>query len=90
MIQIKDLTITYPDGKIAVSGLNLTINDGETVAIVGANGAGKSSLLLSMVGVITPSSGTISLDDVEVNKKNISEIRAQIGIVFQNPMIFYL
>ena len=85
MIQIKDLTITYPDGKVAVSELNLTINDGETVAIVGANGAGKSSLLLSMVGVITPSSGTISLDGIEVNKKNISEIRAKIGIVFQNP-----
>lgn len=85
MIDINHVGIIYPDGKKALADINLTISDGETVALVGANGAGKSSLLLSMVGVIALSEGSITLDGMQINKKNISDIRAKIGIVFQNP-----
>lgn len=85
MIEIKKLGVTYPDGKKALDEISITLQDGESVALVGANGAGKSSLLLSMVGVIHPSSGEIIADGYEVNKKNINQIREKIGIVFQNP-----
>ena len=78
MIAMQDWTVTYPDGTIAVDHLNLKIQPGEHLAIIGANGAGKSSLILSMVGVI-------HVDGVELNKKNLIEIRKKVGVVFQNP-----
>lgn len=84
MIAMQDWTVTYPDGTIAVDHLNLKIQQGEHLAIIGANGAGKSSLILSMVGVI-PGSGQIHVDGVELNKKNLTEIRKKVGVVFQNP-----
>ena len=84
MIAMQDWTVTYPDGTIAVDHLNLKIQPGEHLAIIGANGAGKSSLILSMVGVIT-GSGQIHVDGVELNKKNLTEIRKKVGVVFQNP-----
>lgn len=84
MIAMQDWTVTYPDGTIAVDHLNLKIQPGEHLAIIGANGAGKSSLILSMVGVI-PGSGQIHVDRVELNKKNLTEIRKKVGVVFQNP-----
>ena len=84
MIAMQDWTVKYPDGTIAVDHLNLKIQPGEHLAIIGANGAGKSSLILSMVGVI-PGSGQIHVDGVELNKKNLIEIRKKVGVVFQNP-----
>ena len=84
MIAMQDWTVTYPDGTIAVDHLNLKIQPGEHLAIIGANGAGKSSLILSMVGVI-PGSGQIHVDGVELNKKSLTEIRKKVGVVFQNP-----
>ena len=84
MIAMQDWTVTYPDGTIAVDHLNLKIQPGEHLAIIGANGAGKSSLNLSMVGVI-PGSGQTHVDGVELNKKNLTEIRKKVGVVFQNP-----
>ncbi len=85
MIEINQLSIVYPDGKKALDDISLTIADGETVALVGANGAGKSSLLLSMVGVVSISAGRIAIDGLEINKKSVTDIRSKIGIVFQNP-----
>lgn len=85
MINIKDLNIRYSDGHDAVKNLSLQIDKGETVAIIGANGAGKSTLLLSMVGIIPISSGTISINEMDLNKKNVNEIRKTVGLVFQNP-----
>ena len=76
--------IAMQDWTIAVDHLNLKIQPGEHLAIIGANGAGKSSLILSMVGVI-PGSGRIHVDGVELNKKNLTEIRKKVGVVFQNP-----
>ncbi len=85
MININNLSIIYPNCGKALDDVNLIINDGESVAVVGANGAGKSSLLLSLIGVVPLSGGSIKIDELDVNKKNITEIRSKIGIVFQNP-----
>lgn len=85
MLHIDKLSVKYPDGNQVLNQLNFTIKDGETVGIIGANGAGKSTLLMSIVGVLLPSEGRIVIDELEVNKKNIKEVREKVGMVFQNP-----
>jgi cobalt/nickel transport system ATP-binding protein len=85
MIQIDNLSLTYPDRTAAVSGVALHIREGEHVALAGANGAGKTSLLLSLVGVLLPSDGSIIIDDIAVTKKSLPDIRRRAGMVFQNP-----
>ena len=85
MIEVEELGITYPDGTRAIYDLSFRIDDGQSVAIVGANGAGKSTLLLAFLGIIAPASGKLQVNGLEVKKDNLPEIRAQMGMVFQNP-----
>lgn len=85
MIKIDGLKIKYPDGNVAINGVNIHINEGDTVAILGANGAGKSTLLMSLVGIIPITEGTITVDDLKLEKKTLPQIRQKIGLVFQNP-----
>ena len=85
MIEIKNLCVDYPDGTRAVDDLSLTLGDGETVALIGANGAGKTSFMLSLVGVLPIASGSVIVDGVELTKKTINDIRKRVGLVFQNP-----
>lgn len=84
MIEIQDWTVTYLDGTVAVNNLNLHIHPGEHLVLIGANGAGKSSLILSLVGVL-PGKGSVAVDGVQLGKDTLSEIRTKVGIVFQNP-----
>ena len=85
MIEIKNLTVVYPDGTKAVDDLSFTVADGESVALIGANGAGKTSLLLTLAGVMSPKSGEVCVDAVRISKENLCEIRRRVGMVFQNP-----
>ena len=90
MLKITNLQKTFNPGtvnaKTALRGLNLTINEGEFVTVIGGNGAGKSTLLNAISGVWKPDYGTIEIDGVDVT--NMSEYkRAQfLGRVFQDPM----
>lgn len=84
MVELQDWTVTYPDGTVAVDHLNLRIGQGEHLALIGANGAGKSSLILSMVGVL-PGKGRVTVDGVELGPKTLNAIRTKVGVVFQNP-----
>ena len=84
IIEINDLSFSYPDGKQALMGINLRVLPGEKIALVGANGAGKSTLLLHMNGILGER-GTIFIDGLEMKKKNLGLIRALVGVVFQNP-----
>ena len=84
-IEIKDLHYKYPDGYEALKGIDLTLHKGQSLGIVGSNGAGKSTLLLQLTGINRPSSGKIEINSLEVNKKNLAQIRKDIGFVFQNP-----
>lgn len=85
MMNVEHLKLVYPDGTCAVEDLSLTLADGESVALVGANGAGKTSLLLSLVGVLGLAGGSIRVDEVTLGKKTLDEIRRRVGLVFQNP-----
>lgn len=84
IVEVSDLSFWYPDGRQALSGVNLRVLPGERVSIVGANGAGKSTLLYHLNGILT-GSGQVQIAGMELNKKNLTQIRALIGVVFQNP-----
>ena len=85
MLKLQNVTVTYPDQTQAVENLSLSLNLGEHVALLGANGAGKTSLFLAMVGILEVETGTIEIENVQLSKKTIQEVRKQIGLVFQNP-----
>lgn len=84
MINIKNISYTYRDGRKALKNINLKINKNETIAIVGANGAGKSTLIKLLVGILKPEYGEIVIDDLKINKSNLKEIRKRVGVIFQN------
>lgn len=85
MLQIEDLRVTYPDGTCAVDGLSLCVQTQEAVALIGANGAGKTSLLLALVGVLPIAGGSVCVDGVTLSKKTVDAVREKVGMVFQNP-----
>jgi phospholipid/cholesterol/gamma-HCH transport system ATP-binding protein len=74
-----------------LSGVNLTVHDGETLAIVGPSGTGKSVLLKTTIGLIVPDRGDVVVDGRSVYSSGpdrLSEIRRQVGYVFQNAALF--
>ncbi len=84
-IQIDGLHYTYPDGHVALGGVDLNIAVGERVAILGPNGAGKTTLMLHLNGVLTATTGTVEIAGTPVSRKSLREIRRRVGLVFQDP-----
>ncbi len=84
IIRIDNLSFSYPDGQQALTGINLTIYQGETVALLGPNGAGKSTLLLHLNGILH-SDGVVKILGRPVDDKNLRWVRSKVGLVFQNP-----
>jgi simple sugar transport system ATP-binding protein len=88
VITIKDLTKRYPNGFEALKGVNLSVKKGEIHSIVGENGAGKTTLMNIIFGLIKPTTGSISMDDKEVNISSTGKaIEMGIGMVHQHFMI---
>lgn len=85
MLTITNLSYAYPDGTPALRGINLVVAAGEKVALLGVNGAGKSTLLLHLNGTLRPASGAIVVDGLPVTVQNLRQIRARVGLVFQDP-----
>ena len=84
-IEVENLSFRYPDGRLALNGINLQIAPSEKVALVGPNGAGKSTLMLHLNGVLRSKDGKISIGGLPLNDANLGQIRAAVGLVFQNP-----
>ncbi len=78
LLRIRDLTLHYGAAQ-ALFGIDLDVTEGETVAIVGANGAGKSSLLKAIAGIVPPSGGRVLLDEQDVTGKPASHM-ASLGV----------
>ncbi|MBE5958766.1 MAG: ABC transporter ATP-binding protein [Lachnospiraceae bacterium] len=84
MLNINNLSVSYPDGNKAVDDISLNLEEGKHLALVGANGAGKTSLLLSVMGILS-FEGEIIVDGIRLSKDNIAEVRKRTGFLFQNP-----
>lgn len=90
MLKITNLQKTFNPGtvnaKTALSGLNLTLEDGDFVTVIGGNGAGKSTMLNAIAGVWKPDFGTIEIDGVDVTTMPEHKRAKFLGRVFQDPM----
>jgi cobalt/nickel transport system ATP-binding protein len=83
-IEMKGVRFAYPDGTLALDGIDLVVEEGESVGVVGPNGAGKSTLLLHLNGILR-GGGEVSIFGLPVKKENLKEIRRRVGLVFQDP-----
>ncbi|BBX07133.1 energy-coupling factor ABC transporter ATP-binding protein [Mycolicibacterium aichiense] len=84
-IRVQGLHYRYPDGRVALDGVDLRIAPGERVAILGPNGAGKTTLMLHLNGVLTATSGTVEISGITLTRKSLRDIRRRVGLVFQDP-----
>ena len=90
MLEIQNVSKTFNAGtvnqKIALNGLNLKLNEGDFVTVIGGNGAGKSTMLNAVAGVWPVDEGKILIDGVDVTRLSEHQRAAYIGRVFQDPM----
>ena len=91
MLEISNLHVVFNKGTVnekhALKGINLTINEGDFVTVIGGNGAGKSTMLNSIAGAFAVESGSIKLDNHEITKLPDYKRAAFISRVFQDPLI---
>ena len=84
-VVINKLTYSYVNDQPVIKDLSLEIESGEYISLVGHNGCGKSTLARLLVGLLIPNQGEIEICGLELNSKNLTEIRSKVAIVFQNP-----
>lgn len=90
IIEIRNLTFKYANDEgnetVAIDGLDLNIEEGSFVAVLGHNGSGKSTLAKHLNGILQPTDGTVLVAGMDTRDENlITDIRRQVGMVFQNP-----
>jgi cobalt/nickel transport system ATP-binding protein len=83
-VEIRGLHYTYPDGTVALRGVNLEVEEGESVYLMGPNGSGKSTLLLHLNGLLLPQRGEVRVFGRDA-RDGVEEIRRRVGLVFQDP-----
>ena len=90
MIEIKNLHKTFSDNQV-LKGINLSIETGKTLAIIGPSGCGKSVLLKHIVGLLIPDSGSVVIDNQNLNnlsESELFEVRKKFGYLFQGAALF--
>ncbi|MGE5552564.1 MAG: ATP-binding cassette domain-containing protein [Betaproteobacteria bacterium] len=85
LIEVKELSYTYPDGTKALDRLTFTVRAGTRLAILGPNGAGKSTLLLHLNGIHLPQAGSVRVGGREITARNHRWVAGEVGLVFQDP-----
>ncbi len=83
LIEVRGLRFRYEDGTAALNGVDFRLNPGETVALLGPNGSGKTTFVLHLNGLLR-GEGTIDVCGLRLDKRTIPEIRRKVGIVFQD------
>lgn len=91
MIELKNVSMIFNQGTVnenqAISGINLKVSEGDFITVIGSNGAGKSTLFNLIAGSITPTSGSISLNDADITRHPEYKRAKYIGRIFQNPLL---
>ena len=90
MIRLEDITVAYDD-RIILNHVNLDIHDGETLAVIGASGSGKSTTLRLIMGLQKPTSGRVYIDGEDItdySEEKMDEVRRHMGMVFQYSALF--
>jgi len=85
VIEAVDVHFSYPNKVEALKGVSLTVKDGEFVAIMGQNGAGKSTFVKHFNGLLKPTTGIVRADGVQTTKTSVAALSRNVGFVFQNP-----
>lgn len=85
LIEYKNVSFTYPNGFTAVTGVDFTIEQGQNIAIIGQNGAGKTTMVKMMNGLLKPTSGTIYVAGLDTRECTAATLSRKAGYVFQNP-----
>jgi ATP-binding cassette subfamily B protein len=88
LVEFKDVSFSYDGKRAAVADLSFTVLPGETVALVGATGAGKSTALALLHRVFDPQSGAVRIDGMDIRGITLSGLRRNIGVVFQEALLF--
>lgn len=84
ILEVRDLHFTYNTEKHALNGVDLQIYEGEKIAVLGSNGAGKSTFFLNINGVLKSDRGEILYRGEKITKKRLNHLRKNVGIVFQD------
>ncbi len=86
LIELKDISFSYPNSGKVLSSLDLSLKKGERLAIIGGNGAGKTTLFHVILGLLRPQAGTIKIFGKECKREpDFFEPRLKIGLLFQDP-----
>ncbi len=87
VLAAEGVTFTYPDGTVALRDLSLALPKGRRIALLGANGCGKTTLFLHFNGILQPTAGTIALsgEPISYDRHALRELRRRVGLVFQDP-----
>jgi len=88
LVEFKDVSFSYDGKRMAAADLNFKAMPGQTVALVGATGAGKSTAIALLYRAFDPQSGVIEIDGVDIRKFKLSALRRNIGVVFQEALLF--
>jgi cobalt/nickel transport system ATP-binding protein len=84
-LELTGVAFRYPDGHVGLDGVDLRIDAGERVAVLGPNGSGKTTLVLHLNGILRPQAGRVVVGGIEVSSATVREVRRLVGIVFQDP-----
>ena len=84
MLEFRNVSFSYEKERPVISDLSFKIEEGETVGLIGANGAGKSTVMKLFLGLLMPDSGSILVDGKELTKEVLSDVRKALGFVLQD------
>jgi len=87
-VEFEDVTFSYDKRRVAVSSASFCVEPGETIALVGSTGSGKSTTLSLLHRVFDPTEGKIAIDGIDLRDMTLVGLRRNIGVVFQEPMLF--
>jgi ABC-type multidrug transport system fused ATPase/permease subunit len=87
-IKFEDVTFSYEHGKEVVKGISFDAPSGSVTALVGTSGSGKTTIASLAASFITPDSGTITIDGIDLSKITLSEYRKNLGVVLQDDFLF--